>query len=336
MRFISPLLILAALTVTGASAIATEPNATTQARLQTLYSALASELGAQCPLSKPGDVAAFDQCRKALYGDSKLRQQLPDILLWGRHRGTSIKDTHLTQFAPDVYAGLYAPLFMFKGTAEVSFDASEQLFKAVLPVQFRNRLAPGHFPYPFWHDTGKWSGYQSATALVMHIHPETDQIRVIRYTHGTPNDTVMADAQGRAATFDGAWLWTDEQGITQPQVTVFDGLYSDDNPHLQQIETTYRALALEMRDADCNSCHVPDNPQRMDRLVLLQTPAHAAGESQRILRSVREGAMPEDDFGIEKPLPHDVRARFLEKAEAFDAAVRQVKAWEAQHAASMH
>ena len=87
-----------------------------------------------------------------------------------------------------------------------------------------------------------------------------------------------------------------------------------------------------MREGECASCHVPDNPQSVKRLVLLQTPAHAAGEVKRILRSVREGSMPEDDFGIEKPLPSAVKARLLEQAEAFDTVLTQASDWEAAHA----
>lgn len=332
MRYLITALVIAGLSAMPARAGDIDRGAATQARLQTLYGAMAAELGTQCPISDPGDVAAFDRCRKALYGDSMLRQNLPDIVLWGRHRGTLIKDTHLTQFAPDVYVGLYAPLFMFRGTAEVSFDPVEQRYKVELPVAFRNRLAPGYFPYPFWHDTGKWTGYQSATALVLHLDPETEQIRVVRYTHNTPDDAVLSAAETRSAAFDGAWLWTDDEGRTQPKVTLFDGLYSPDNPYLAEVEIAYKQLALALRDADCNSCHVPDNPQRIDRLVLLQTPAHAAGESRRILRSVREGSMPEDDFGIEKPLPPEARSRFLAKAEAFDAVISRIKDWEARHA----
>lgn len=307
------------------------PDPERQQSLQALYSRLAASLAAHCPITAPEDEVAFARCRKALYGDSMLRRQLPDILLWGRHRGQSIKDTPLTQFTPDVYAGLYAPLFMFEGTATVSFDKSEKLFKAVLPVRFRNRMAPGQFPYPFWHDTGKWSGYQSATALVFYLHPETDKIRVAQYRHDTPEDAVLTDAQVRAKSFDGAWLWTDAQGHTQPQVTLFDGLYSAENPYLGEIDAAYRSLALEMREGECNSCHVPDNPQNVKRLVLLQTPAHAAGEVKRILRAVREGSMPEDDFGIEKALPQAVKARLLERAETFDAVLTQARIWETRH-----
>ena len=90
------------------------------------------------------------------------------------------------------------------------------------------------------------------------------------------------DAAAAAEAFDGQWLWTDASGRTQPQVTLFDGLYSAGNPHLAAIESSYKALALQMREGECNECHVPNNPNKMKQLVLPQTPAHAAGEIKLI------------------------------------------------------
>ena len=40
----------------------------------------------------------------------------------------------------------------------------------------------------------------------------------------------------------------------------------------------------------------------MRRLVLMHTPAHAAGEIARLMKAVREDRMPLDDTGIEQPL----------------------------------
>lgn len=61
------------------------------------------------------------------------------------------------------------------------------------------------------------------------------------------------------------------------------------------------AAVLALRDGECDDCHFPRNPKTIERLVLLQTPAHAAAEIKRILHSVRSGEMPEDEDGHEKP-----------------------------------
>ena len=78
-----------------------------------------------------------------------------------------------------------------------------------------------------------------------------------------------------------------------------------DNPYLGKLQSTYKDLALAMRDGTCNTCHVPNNPDKMKRLVLLQTPAHAAGEIARLMSEVRNNRMPLDDLGIEKELDAD-------------------------------
>lgn len=298
-------------------------------QLQTRYSGLATDLARICPEGSAADQAAFDRCRQALYGDSQLRRSLPAILLWGRARGQPLKDTPLTQFAPDVFAGLYAPLFMFSGTATVRYDSDEHRYVATVPARFRNRLAPGQFPYPFWHDATKWSSYQATVALRFYLDGDSGQISVAQFVPGTIDDALAADSQRRAAAFDGRWLWTDDHGRTQPQVTLFDGLYRPDNPYLAGIDSSYRALALELRAGECSSCHTPDNPRHARRIVLLQTPAHAAGEIKRILRAVRHDDMPEDELGFEKPLAADAKARLLDRATAFDAALTAARDWEA-------
>src|SRR6267142_2241334 len=73
-----------------------------------MASEVALELQQVCPPASPSDQAAFDRCRRSLFGDSALRRSLAPRLLWGRRNqdaGAALKDT-LTQFAPDVIAGL--------------------------------------------------------------------------------------------------------------------------------------------------------------------------------------------------------------------------------------
>src|SRR5713101_5173512 len=60
-----------------------------------------------CPLTSPADQGALDRCRAALYGDSAFRRVLAPVVLWGRPNpdGRRLRDTNLTQFAPDVLSG---------------------------------------------------------------------------------------------------------------------------------------------------------------------------------------------------------------------------------------
>ncbi|HWH47666.1 MAG TPA: hypothetical protein VN664_07695, partial [Burkholderiales bacterium] len=70
-----------------------------------MASEVAGELQQVCPPASPSDQAAFDRCRRSLFGDSALRRSLAPRLLWGRRNqdaGAALKNTNLTQFAPDV------------------------------------------------------------------------------------------------------------------------------------------------------------------------------------------------------------------------------------------
>jgi hypothetical protein len=321
---------LALLTLAGASAMAA-PGADDLRAVEVLARDVASELKAACPLANPGDQAAFDRCRQSLFGDSQLRRALPPIILWGRQAkdpATSLKETGLTQFAPNVWTGLYAPLFMFDGSSQVSWVEHEQLYRVRLGATFRNRLAPGQFPYPFWHDAAKWGAYENANAVLLWISPEQQKIKVAQFSwkDGPPAGINVQPVSH--AGFDGQWLWTDAQGKAQPAVTLFDGLFSNNNPYKPQLDKDYRALAVSLREGQCLSCHVPDNPDKMKRLVLLQTPAHAAGEITRILKSVRENRMPRDETGIEKPLDPAERKTLLELGATFERTVQSARQWE--------
>src|SRR5262245_58774193 len=136
-----------------------------QVAVQQAMGQIVRELSAACPLADPADQATFEACRRALFTGSLLRQSVDTILVWGRPHarpGESLKDTTLTEFAPEVWTGLYAPLFMFDGTWRLDYQQGERLYRARLGVLFRNALDPGQYPYPFWHDARKWNDYQAA------------------------------------------------------------------------------------------------------------------------------------------------------------------------------
>jgi hypothetical protein len=304
-----------------------------RAQVEKLAAELAGELARLCPPAQPSDQAAFDRCRQSLFQDSLLKRSLMPYALWGRPNkdpGARLKDTILTQFAPDVLTGLYLPLFMFNGRHTMEYDARESLFLVRLETAFRNRLAPGQFPYPFWHNEAKWNTYQGANSILLWLDPRTAKVKVAQFTDRGATPPVVGSAPLPQPQFDGKWMWTDGEGRTQPQVTLFDGLFRADNPYLPKLDAAYRSLALRMRDAQCDSCHVPNNPDNMKRIVLLQTPAHAAGEIQRLMKAVREDKMPRDEVGIEQPLEAKLKSALLESGGAFETLVRAAKDWESK------
>ena len=298
-----------------------------------MASEVALELQQICPPASPSDQAAFDRCRRSLFGDSALRRSLAPRLLWGRRNqdaGAALKNTNLTQFAPDVIAGLYLSLFMYSGEYSTEYVEHERLYLIRLRAGFRNLLPPGQFPYPFWHEEAKWGVYQAANSVLLWVNPKTAKIVIGQFTE-RGSDSPVVSTQPIWPEFDGNWMWMDKEGRIQPRVTLFDGLFRKDNPYLLKLDFTYRTLALRMRDAQCDNCHAPNNPLPMRRLVLMHTPAHAAGEIARLMTAVREDRMPLDDNGIEQPLGPALKRALLESGGAFEELVKAAKDWEAAH-----
>jgi hypothetical protein len=297
---------------------------------------LAAELSTACPIADPGDQRALDACRQALFHGSLLRRSVDTILLWGRANpvpGASLKETPLTQFGPEVWTGLYAPLFMFNGDWRIEYDRDERLYRATLGALFRNALDPGQYPYPFWHSAKKWSDYQKANAIVLWIAP-SGTIVAGQFINDGQQQSRLTSLPVERPPFDGQWMWTDRQGETQPAPALFHGLFSEDNPYLKDLESRYRDFADALRKGHCSGCHAPNNSSHTKRLVLLQTPAHAASEIKRLVRVIRDNEMPLDDSLIASEVDADTRAALLDYGVAFEETVDAARAWEEARASS--
>lgn len=291
---------------------------------------IAGELARACPHVEPGDQRAFDSCRHTLYRDSAFKRSLADYVLWGRQRDPKMRlaDTPLSQFAPDVLSALYIPLFMFSGRHDVDYVESEGLFRIRLQAAFRNRLQPGQYPYPFWHEPQKWSMYEGAKELVLWWDAAKGRVKAAQFTVFGDGAPLQVNEHVTPPPFGGEWLWTDANGKSQPAVTVFDGLLRPGNPYAGPLDMAYKRLALRLREGQCLQCHVPSNPDGTKRLVLLQTPLHAAGEIPRLLRSVREGRMPRDEFGIEVALDERTKQALLTDGTEFEALLNAARKWD--------
>jgi len=323
--------VLMALGFACASSAQSVPPAEDMRRVEQLVATLAQEAATLCPLSDPGDQHALDRCRSTLFNDSYFKRSLARIVLWGRPSpvpGARLKDTTLTQFGREVLSGLYLPLFMFNGRYHVGYDATEARYRVRLEAVFRNNLMPGQYPYPFWHDAKKWNDYERANGLTLWIDPYTSKIVVGQFSRQEGADPRLNTVSRIPPAFDGKWMWVDGNGEPQPKPALFVGLFRADNPYLEQLQTTYKDLALAMRNGTCNMCHVPDNPEKMKRLVLFQTPAHAAAEIKRLMAAVRSNRMPLDEIGIEKELDAETKALLLRFGAAFESTVAAAYTWE--------
>lgn|ERR1051325_3006236 len=303
-------------------------------RVERHVATIAQEAAALCPLSDPSDQEALDVCRLKLFKDSYFKRSLARIVLWGRPSptpGARFKETTLTQFAADALSGLYLPLFMFNGRYRVEYDTTEARYRARLEAVFRNNVLPGQYPYPFWHDAKKWGDYERANGITFWIDPYTLKIVAAQFSREEGADPRLNTTSRVPPVFDGKWMWLDDEGQAQPKPTLFVGLFRSDNPYLEQLQSTYKDLALAMREGTCSNCHVPNNPDRMRRLVLLQTPAHAAAEIRRVMAAVRNDRMPLDEMGIEKELGAATKALLLKYGAVFETTVNAAHAWEREN-----
>lgn len=313
--------------------------ASERAKVKDFFTPIATELSAKCPVAATNDHAAFEACRLALFNNSLFKRSLKNFVLWGRppegNINASLKEFKATQFGPDVYSGTYAPMWMFTSDFDLEYVEKEKIYRALLPAGFRNELDFGQYPYPFWHDAKKWTEYEAANTLALWIDPKSMKITQLTFFKRADKPQVARTERRHTPTFDGKWMWVDDKGQQQPAPMLFVGLYDAQNPHLKALDETYRKFALSMRDADCDSCHVPNNPDKMRRLVLLQTPLHAASEIERTIKDIKQNRMPLDDMGIEKPLEPQLKKQLLKDAEAFAAAVKAAKKWEGQKKGSV-
>ncbi len=296
---------------------------------------IVAELSEACPISDPGDQAAFDSCRAKVFKSTFIPENMADYVMWGGGKlDIALKDRGLTQFGKKIWVGLYLPLFMFTGESTQELNEQDGRLLLRLESRFRNALKPGEYPYPFWHAEAKWGAYNDANELVFTIDVTSAKVLGIqRSPFGKDNPELRLARQQPPRKFNkDEWMWKDENGVMQPKVTLFDGLYKPENPYLRKMEAAYTAFALEMRNNNCMVCHVPNNPEKMKNLILLQTPAHTAGEIDRIIRAVKAEAMPAKSWagpkGFNDPAAKD---KFLAYAQAFKAQVDSAAEWETRN-----
>lgn len=289
---------------------------------------IVASLAERCPMAGLGDVAAFDACRTTIGQGPEGDAIGTNSVLWGGEQpDKAFKDKNLTWFRGDLFLRMYVSLYMFTGewTGEQRDDGT---YVVRAQAYFRNELPPGHFPYPFWHSGAKWDAYEKSNQISFFVSPDGRVKMVTRHGGGSDSARPAGYKHVEPPVFAGQWNWRDESGQAQPQVTLFSDLYSAGNPHLVELDQRYRAFALNMRDADCESCHVPDGHKLMRKLTLLNTPLHTAGQVDEALRSIREASMPVNKQGDKVKLEPAQRETLLRNGEEFRRLLKEADAWE--------
>ena len=291
--------------------------------------AIASYLASACPVASYDDQAAFDACAAAL----RKSHDIPfgrDVLWGGDQPNLRIRKKNLSHFNPQVFQWMYMPLMVFTGRWSVGHDDKDKVDVIRLEAYFRNALPASQYPYPFWHSSAKWSAYEHMNQLNLYLAADGTIFLATRGDGGSDDHRGPYAAATRPA-FDGKWQWTDDKGQVAPRTMLFTSVFRADNPQLPRLDDTYRAFATQIREGSCVECHNPSRSDDIMRIVLLQTPIHAAGEIDNVIKQVRNGDMPQDDTGMRKDLPAPLREAILQTAERFRDALTDARAWETAH-----
>ncbi len=285
-------------------------------------------LAKACPMTGPDDAAAFDACRKQLGTGVEAKALHDTVVLWGGEQSALGWDKKkLTYFKGEVFERLYLSLYMFTGKQRIIGEGPEGTTVVAVEAYFRNGLPPGGYPYPFWHSATKWDAYEKSNEIRFYLTAE-GKAKFITRGDGGSNDNRGAYAAVTPPAFAGEWTWTDASGQAQPYITLFGDLFSANNPHLTRVDETYKAVATSMRNADCTGCHAPDGHKFMNRLTLLQTPQHAAGEIDAVLKTVNDRSMPKTEKGDRLALDPKLKTELLITGEAFKKALDDAAAWQ--------
>ncbi|MBN3938409.1 MAG: hypothetical protein V7L21_15920 [Nostoc sp.] len=282
---------------------------------------LGKEIIAACPVvSDTKNLAAFNSCADKLAKLTTLRETMNAPFLWGAQSKVgnyNLKDNQTTEFDPLVWRRIYLATFMFKGEPKV--EQVNNLIVIHLPIQFRNQLDIGAYPYPFWHSSKKWNSYQQSTELLLFL--EQKKLK------GALRSAVV-DSQRPVVNhvWDGKWVWNDAHGKKQPYVTLYTRLFSPSNPHVAEVDAAYRAFEVNLRQHACIVCHSPDNAAKQNPLLMLSYPNQALSLRHETVRQIKEKRMP-PPAGI---VNEQERQKLLELAQAFAQAGDQALAYEGE------
>lgn len=289
---------------------------------------LAASLAKSCPMADPGDVAAHESCARNIGTGVEKWMRETYILFGGQQPAkTWLKDKKTSVFRGDLFQDMYMSMYMYTGKHRVQ-KAPDGMTTVSVQAYFRNKMPAGRYPYPFWHSDTKWRAYEVSNEIRFRMNDEGKVLFAYRADTWTDEARPAGYEAVKHPYFLGEWMWRDDAGGAQPEVTLFSEFYSPDNPNLGALDDAYRKMAINFRDADCTVCHMPEGHRKMNKLTLLQTPYHAASAIDAVLDEVRTGKMPVDDYNDPKPIDAKLKADLLANGEAFRQLLLTADAWE--------
>jgi hypothetical protein len=149
---------------------------------------------------------------------------------------------------------------------------------------FRNALDAGDYAYPFWHSQTKWQSYERTVALLVFVAGPS----VVAVLRSAEQDATRPHV---AREWDGRWQWNSARG-EEPRVALYGFMFSFDNPHVNGLETAFRAFSEKQRAAACESCHNPGNPSKINPLEFFNYPNQALTSRHDVVAELTKNDMP--------------------------------------------
>ena len=264
---------------------------------EVLAEKIAKQLVAASPVAPASDAKARDMAGKKLASCDDLMSAAGPRILWGGFHpeqgydpeGYRLNDRahddwfQLTELNPMVWAKLYLSTFMFPGPYTIHKEGRFTVLE--LEAQFRSEMDAGEYPYPFWHSPNKWTAYVKVEKVMFVFEPG----RLIAAMRRSPDPLSVKQVR---KPWDTKWVWTDEKGEPQPRVALYSYLFSKDNPHVAELEKSFRALETNFRSQNCMLCHEPDNRSRINDLLLLNYPNQALIMRRSLVAILEQNQMP--------------------------------------------
>jgi hypothetical protein len=274
-------------------------------------------LVAACPVSATNDEKARALCAAKLSDNKFLADVMQEPFLWGGQKaGTSFhpEESPMNRFNVFVWRRMYLSLLMFSGQRRIE-RTNDGLTVVHLPYRFRNALDIGSYPYPFWHSKKKWDSYELSPEIIL-VLENGRWVGAMRT--GDPDPTRPHVEH----TWSGQWRW-ETGGQEQPYVSLYRYLFSASNPHIERVDSAYRALSEGLRNQSCFMCHSPDNYAQSTKLEFFNYPNQALYARNDIITDLERNIMPPaaNTLGLPGGIASDPdRQELISLARAFKAA----------------
>jgi hypothetical protein len=293
-----------------------------------------------CPPSPSDDLAARQTCADGLSSSAVTNAAFAARIAFGEQQDPNsyAYDHGLTHLAARVALRIYIPLFYATGGhVETRPDGAAV---AHVQVGFRGSLDPNEYPYPFWHSDAKWTNYNT-TKEMLYVVSDAQVVAALRSKDVDPARPIPPHA------WDGQWTKSGSDGrVGEPHVSLYQNIFSRENPHIDGLESDYYAFANFVRAYQCDKCHAPSNESSMPLLSIVNIPAQALafallprpeGEMSLSTR-IASGSMPPytPDLGVVlRGVPEGPeREQATQLATAFATKARSALQWDADKVAA--